>query len=368
MGNIYGQGPSHPIPQKSQTFGMWTCIDEIPVWDESKRRWFFWFQCKCGTKKLDRHKGDITNGKSIQCLSCAKGGNLVGKQFGKWEVIEFNGIDDRGQRSWKCKCKCKYETTQIISTGTLKSGSSKGCKRCNPGSLMASLANKDNARITSDKRRNILMGKVPPEWFDLPRTKSEAIQMEKKLYFQGHCLNGHIELHHISYSCPTCSRERRVKWEIGNPEKLRSLVAGKNMRRSSEPINRMIDSLRTRTAYAFRKINTIKDESTMVIVGCSRIELKQWIEKQFYPNPDNGIEMTWENFGRVNLNNDTWNVDHKVPLAIAGKDFKKILELTHYTNLQPMWAKENIVKGSVADGIRYGEKPGPKPRSEASIQ
>ena len=46
--------------------------------------------------------------------------------------------------------------------------------------------------------------------------------------------------------------------------------------------------------------------------------------------------MTWEN-------RSEWHVDHIIPLATA-KTEEDVYRLNHYTNLQPLWAHENIRK------------------------
>ena len=48
--------------------------------------------------------------------------------------------------------------------------------------------------------------------------------------------------------------------------------------------------------------------------------------------------MSWENQGE-------WHIDHKIPLSSA-KTEEELYKLCHFTNLQPMWAIENIKKGS----------------------
>lgn len=70
----------------------------------------------------------------------------------------------------------------------------------------------------------------------------------------------------------------------------------------------------------------------MNLLGCSVEFLKQHLEKQF----KNG--MSWENHGK-------WHIDHIIPLASA-KTQEKIEYLCHYTNLQPLWAKDNQSKGA----------------------
>lgn len=48
--------------------------------------------------------------------------------------------------------------------------------------------------------------------------------------------------------------------------------------------------------------------------------------------------MSWENYGN-------WHLDHKTPISWAKNETEAIL-LCHYTNYQPLWAKENISKGN----------------------
>ena len=50
--------------------------------------------------------------------------------------------------------------------------------------------------------------------------------------------------------------------------------------------------------------------------------------------------MTWENYGKV------WHIDHITPLAVI-KDIeqKELIEsLCHFSNLQPLFAEDNISK------------------------
>jgi hypothetical protein len=48
--------------------------------------------------------------------------------------------------------------------------------------------------------------------------------------------------------------------------------------------------------------------------------------------------MTWDNYGK-------WHMDHIYPLSLA-KTTEEIEKLCHYTNLQPLWAVDNIRKGN----------------------
>lgn len=91
--------------------------------------------------------------------------------------------------------------------------------------------------------------------------------------------------------------------------------------------------LRTRLCLAIK--NGWKTGSAVNDLGCSITEFKAYIERQFEP------EMTWDNWSR-----DGWHIDHKIPLSsfdLGNRD--DFLKAVHYTNLRPLWAKDNWKKG-----------------------
>ena len=97
---------------------------------------------------------------------------------------------------------------------------------------------------------------------------------------------------------------------------------------------KMVRNLRTRIWHALRGEN--KSQSTMKLLGCSIEYLKVYLEKQFKKG------MSW-----LNNNKTGWHIDHIKPCASF--DLSKKSEQRkcfHYTNLQPLWAKENKRKGA----------------------
>jgi hypothetical protein len=96
--------------------------------------------------------------------------------------------------------------------------------------------------------------------------------------------------------------------------------------------DKLKQSVRRRTYYAFNRIKMNKPYNTETLLGISLIQLKEYLESLFKE------DMSWNN-------RNLWHIDHIIPLASA-KTKEDMIKLCHYTNLQPLWAKENMSKGA----------------------
>lgn len=77
-----------------------------------------------------------------------------------------------------------------------------------------------------------------------------------------------------------------------------------------------------------------KENSALSFLGCSKEELIQHLESQFSKG------MTWENWS---LNG--WHIDHIRPISSFDlSDPAQVKECFHYSNLQPLWAIDNLKK------------------------
>jgi len=123
------------------------------------------------------------------------------------------------------------------------------------------------------------------------------------------------------------NRKRMIVWNKENYPRIYEI-------RRSRPYEKLAASIRTRIQGAVKM--GYKSASTEKLLGCRPKELRNHLQKQFQDG------MTWENYGFYG-----WHIDHKIPLAnfnlIKEEEQKKAF---HYTNLQPLWAKENIRKGA----------------------
>lgn len=103
-------------------------------------------------------------------------------------------------------------------------------------------------------------------------------------------------------------------------------------RRVKDPNFKLRQNLRARLRQSLK--GSFKVGSAVELLGCSISELKAHLESQFKPG------MSWANWSRTG-----WHIDHIKPLAFFNlEDSTQLAQACHYTNLQPLWAKENLEK------------------------
>ena len=119
-------------------------------------------------------------------------------------------------------------------------------------------------------------------------------------------------------------------WRKRNLKKVADIA--KNYRKNNLDA-KLAHVLRTRLCEVLKGVR--KSFPTMKLLGCDIDWLKAWFEVQFKPG------MTWENYGPL------WHVDHKRPCTSFDLNDPRQQRLCfHWTNLQPLFAEENIRKGN----------------------
>ena len=94
-------------------------------------------------------------------------------------------------------------------------------------------------------------------------------------------------------------------------------------------------NLRTRLRDALRTIGQKKRNSTRNLIGCSLMQFRQHIEKQFTKR------MSWSNYGK------NWHLDHIVPCAKFDLQNPEHLKICfHFTNYRPLNARRNMSENS----------------------
>lgn len=115
---------------------------------------------------------------------------------------------------------------------------------------------------------------------------------------------------------------------------LKKQYAYKKQKLKINPIFKLSEALRRRLLCALK--GAAKGGSAVKELGCSVQEAKQYIEAKFQPG------MTWDNWGVHG-----WHLDHIKPLkSFDLTNPEHIKQVCHYTNLQPLWASDNLKKGA----------------------
>jgi hypothetical protein len=120
-------------------------------------------------------------------------------------------------------------------------------------------------------------------------------------------------------------------YENNKGEMIKQIIQCEKNRIQSDIQFKVIKRLRSRMYSALK--GNWKFGHTIELLGCSIDEFKKYFKEKFQ------LGMNWDNYGK-------WHIDHVRPCALF--DMSKEEEQRkcfHYTNLQPLWAKDNICKG-----------------------
>lgn len=137
--------------------------------------------------------------------------------------------------------------------------------------------------------------------------------------------------------------ERRKRWAAKNPEKVKAAAARSRStlekrrviykKTASDPMAKLRMAIRDRMRSAIKRNGWSKGGGkTPEYLGCDWERVRNHLEKQFREG------MGWHNHGFYG-----WHIDHIMPLSSA-KTIEELIPLLHYTNLQPLWASENMKK------------------------
>lgn len=117
-------------------------------------------------------------------------------------------------------------------------------------------------------------------------------------------------------------------------------------KRDSDPQYNISVKIRNRINIALRNNRILEKESSIKLLGCNYSFLDKYIKSLFA----GGMTMTALLKGEI-------HIDHIRPCASFDlTDIEQQKLCFHYTNLQPLWAKDNQSKGSMFKGKRYSRK------------
>jgi hypothetical protein len=180
-------------------------------------------------------------------------------------------------------------------------------------------------------------------------------------YFSGvPCVHGHLSDRYTRTGfCVKCMSDRGAAYKA-QPEGRAKIAASAKRRRNANielarekaranrisTVQRHLRSvLRCRIKAAIRGLT--KSKSALVYLGCTVPEVRAHLEAQFLPG------MSWDNHTI-----DGWHIDHIRPLVSFDmtQEAERCIAF-HYTNLQPLWATDNLRKNARFTPSEDGPQP-----------
>ena len=187
-------------------------------------------------------------------------------------------------------------------------------------------------------------------------SRKDALAQGLKHYFTGKpCKEGHVAVRRtVNCRCQDCERTQNLarhhrakadpayrkaaaaranKHYYDNYESCRvKMNAYGRSRLANDSQHRAIQSLRAQMRIAIKRQLAKKTDRTMSLIGCTSDVFFAHLEAQFAEG------MSWDNHGE-------WHIDHIRPCASFDLlDPEQQRQCFHYTNLQPLWAADNLRK------------------------
>lgn len=134
---------------------------------------------------------------------------------------------------------------------------------------------------------------------------------------------------------PNAGAEAAKRYRERNPEKVKEINRKYSQKYHTDAGYRLTVLMRSRTNSALKK--NVKSKTLLQLLGCSIEHFKEHLERQFTPG------MSWKNQGE-------WHVDHIIPCSkfdLSNPEHQRAC--FHYTNMQPLWGKDNLKKSNHVD-------------------
>lgn len=187
-------------------------------------------------------------------------------------------------------------------------------------------------------------------------SKCREVKSVDQFYKSGRCVDG------LQYHCVGCYKKDRLanrdailerdrkyyqenkeyhkekvrEWYEANRDRVHEYrLQWAREKRAEDPLYKFMQCVRTTICHSFVRASRgtyVKKSKSLEILGCEFDFFIQHISQQFQEG------MTINNHG-------LWHLDHIVPISSA-KTEEEVLRLNHYTNFQPLWAKDNLAKGA----------------------
>lgn len=133
------------------------------------------------------------------------------------------------------------------------------------------------------------------------------------------------------------SQKRKERYIKNKEHYIKNNNARKKVREATEPLYKFIANVRRNIRRSFSRNNSIKFKKILKseeLLGCTIIEFMNYLLSKC---PENTKVSDFHQFG--------YHLDHIFPISRATTQ-EEVEKLCHYTNYQPLWWKDNIIKSN----------------------
>jgi hypothetical protein len=233
------------------------------------------------------------------------------------------------------KCKEEKELTEFHKKSESKDGHNARCKACVKLHHQKWYA-KNREKVIAGQKKYVAKNREKVKKY---RSQYRAENKEKNAeYHRGNYIKNKEKILTQTRKYKKENKEkvsaRTKRYSKNNREKINENKRKyKKKRRETDPVYALTCVLRSRLNEVIK--GQTKAATTMALLGCTVEEVKKFLQNQFVEG------MSWDNRGTA------FHIDHMVPCASFDlSDAEQQRRCFHFTNLQPLFASENMSKGN----------------------
>ncbi len=131
--------------------------------------------------------------------------------------------------------------------------------------------------------------------------------------------------------------QRRERYLKNKEHYIKNNNNRKKEREKMEPLYKLCNNIRRNIRRSFSRNNSVKFRKVLKseqLLGCSIIEFTNYLLSKC---PSGTTVSDFHQFG--------YHIDHIIPISVA-KTQEEVEKLCHYSNYQPLWWRDNIIKSN----------------------
>jgi len=260
-------------------------------------------------------------------------------------IAHLNRVKRKELGEKKCtKCGLTKPLSEYLNKKTATDGKHSNCRTCTNKRHFEYMKSykEENSEKMKEYRKNYYIKNIDKS-LQYREENRELINEKNREYYRNNKEIVNARTKEWYENNKERNKPYRDKYNKGYYQKNKESIIAQNYqyklnRLGKDDLFRFKIQIASLVAGAFKRTKFKKGYRTREIIGCEYEQLIEHMESQFTDG------MSWDNKGE-------WHIDHIIPISSAVTE-EDVIRLNHYTNLQPLWAKDNLSKGSKLDWVK----------------